>query len=325
MGGLGSLIGWAAAVVVIWWLLIVGFRNARTPDGLFWVTAGLIVAFAVAVCLHEAGHLVVGLALGEPVRKIRIGSGPTLLGTRLGGIVMQICANPLGGGAVSFSGLDSTSRGRRIATLIAGPGANLLATTYAFGFAHFGASWLGYFGVANVALFIAGALPSTSVQGGRAQPSDGLQLVNLLFRPPASSVYFERAAMTASAQAVLIHALEDAQIAGALEVTDDHLLRALIPDAALSDLFATVDLSSRLRPGGTPESSDSHTPTWSAMSNTIIETAFRKARDVGQPKPNAAGICMGLMAVECPASRLLKDAGITEGAVGRLAAIPTDA
>src|SRR5260370_24592811 len=108
-------------------------------------------------------------------------------------------------------------------------------------------------------LFLAGALPSRSVQGGRAEPAGGLQLVNLLFRPPARSAYFEGAEMAASAQAVLIHALEDAQIAGALEVTDDHLLRALNRDAALGELFATVDLSSRLRPGGTPESSDSHT------------------------------------------------------------------
>ena len=325
VGKLGSLIGSGAAVVVIWWLLFVGFRNARTPEALFWVTAGLIVSFAIAVCVHEAGHLVVGLALGEPVRKIRIGSGPTLLGTRLGGIVIQICANPLSGGAVSFSGLDSTSRGRRIATLIAGPGGNLLAAAYAFGFAHFGAAWLGTFGVANVVLFIAGAMPSTSVQGGRAQPSDGLQLFTLLFRPPARSAYFEGAEMTASAQAVLIHALEDAQIAGALEVTDDHLLRALNRDAALGELFATVNLSSRLPPGGTPESSDSHTPSWSAISHAILEMAFRKARDMGRLKPNAAGICLGLLAVECPASRLLKDAGITEGAVTKLAVIRNDA
>lgn len=325
IGRLGSLIGSGAAVVVIWWLLFTGFRDARTPDALLWVTAGLIVSFAIAVFVHEAGHLVVGLALGEPVRKIRIGSGPTLLGTRLGGMVIQICANPLGGGAVSFSGLDSTSRGRRIATLIAGPGANLLAAAYAFGFAHFGAAWLDTFGLANVVLFIAGAMPSTSVQGGRAQPSDGLQLVNLLFRPPARSAYFEGAEMSADAQAVLIHALEDAQIAGAPEVTDENLLRALNRDEALGALFATVDLSSRLPPAGTPDSSDSQTPTWSALSHQILETAFRKARDMGQLKPNAAGICLGLLAVECPASRLLKDAGITEGAVARLAAIPTDA
>ena len=324
MGRLGSVIGSGAAVVVIWWLLFTGFRDARTPNALLWVTAGLIVSFAIAVFVHEAGHLVVGLALGEPVRKIRIGSGPTLLGARLGGMVIQICANPLGGGAVSFSGLDSTSRGRRIATLIAGPGANLLAAAYAFGFAHFGAAWLGTFGLANVVLFIAGAMPSTSVQGGRAQPSDGLQLVNLLFRPPARSAYFEGAEMSADAQAVLIHALEDAQIAGAPEVTDQNLLRALNRDDALGALFATVDLSSRLPPAGTPDSSETQTPTWSVMSHTILETAFRKARDMGQLKPNAAGICLGLLAVECPASRLLKDAGITEGAVARLAAIPTD-
>lgn len=325
MGRLGSLIGSGAAVVVIWWLLFTGFRNARTPDALLWVTAGLIVSFAIAVSIHEAGHLVVGLALGEPVRKIRIGSGPTLLGSRLGGIVIQICANPLGGGAVSFSGLDSTSRGRRIATLIAGPGANLLAAAYALGFAHFGAAWLGTFGVANLVLFIAGSMPSTRVQGGRAQPSDGLQVFNLLFRPPARSAYFEGAEMAASAQAVLIHALEDAQIDGAPDVTDLNLLRALNRDDALGALFATVDLSSRLAPGGTPASSDSQTPAWSPLAHTILETAFRKARDAGKLKPDAAGICLGLLAVECPASRLLREAGITEEAVAKLAAIQTDA
>jgi len=325
MGRLGSLIGSGAAVVVIWWLLFTGFRDARTPDALVWVTASLVVSFAVAVSLHEAGHLLVGLALGEPVRKIRIGTGPTLLGARLGGIVIQICANPLGGGAVSFSGLDSTSRGRRIATLAAGPGVNLLAAAYAFGIAQFGVTWLGTFGVANVVLFIAGAMPAITMQGGRPQPSDGLQLVNLLFRPPARSAYFEGAEMAADAQAVLIHALEDAQIAGALEVSDEHLLRALNRDSAIGALFATVDLNSRLPKAGTPESSDSHTPTWSALSHTILETAFRKTRDMGRLKPNASGICLGLLAVECPASRLLRDAGITQEAVGRLAAIPTDA
>src|SRR5258708_39110773 len=137
MGGVGGVMGWGAGVVVIWWLLFVGFAHAGAPGALLGVTAGLIVSFAIAVSVHEAGHLVLGLALGEPVRKIRIGSGPTLLGTRLGGIVIQICANPLSGGAVSFSGLDSTSRGRRIATLIAGPGPHLVAAAYAFGFAHF--------------------------------------------------------------------------------------------------------------------------------------------------------------------------------------------
>src|SRR5712691_6144275 len=291
MGRLGGLVGPGVAVVVIWWLLYTGFRNARTPDGILWVTAGLIVSFALAVALHEAGHLVVGLALGEPVRKIRIGTGPTLLGARVGGIVIQICANPLGGGAVSFSLLDSTSIGRRIATLAAGPGVNLLAAAYALGLAQLGAAWLGTLGVANVVLFIAAIVPGSTREGGRPHPSDGLQLVTLLFRPPARSAYFEGAEMAADAHAVLI---------------------------------GTVDLDSRLRPEGTPDSSDSQTPTWSAISHTILETAFRKARDMGRPKPNAAGICLGLLAVECPASRLLKDAGITEEAVVKLASIPAE-
>jgi len=324
IGRLAGFIGTGAAAVVIWWVLFTGFRNAGTGGALLWVFAGLLVSLVIGIAIHEAGHLVVGLALGEPVRKMRIGSGPTLLGTRLGGIVIQICANPLGGGAVSFSTLDSTSIGRRIATLAAGPGMNLLAAAYAFGLAPVGAPWLSTFGLANVVLFIAAAMPATSTQGGRSQPSDGLQLFNLLFKPPARSAYFEGAEMAADAQAVLIHALEDAQIAGAPEVTDDHLLHALNRDAAVGALFGTVDVDSRLRPEGTPESSDPQTPTWSATSHAILEMAFRKARDMGRQKPNAAGICLGLLAVECPASRTLKDAGITEEAVVELASIPAE-
>jgi len=45
MGRLGSLIASGVAVVVIWWLLFTGFRDARTPDALLWLTATLVVSF----------------------------------------------------------------------------------------------------------------------------------------------------------------------------------------------------------------------------------------------------------------------------------------
>jgi len=324
MGRLGGYIGTGAAAVVIWWFLFIGLRNASTGTEFLWLTAGLMVSFAIAIVLHEGGHLVAGLALREPVRKIRIGSGGTVLGLRVRSIVVQVCVNPLGGGAVYFSALGSASRARRMGSLAAGPAVNLLTAAYAFELGSFGVTWLTTFGLANAVLFLASAVPGSTTEGGRPHPSDGMQLVNLLLRPPIRSAYFEGNEMAPDGQAVLVHALEEAQIAGAPEVTDDHLLRAMNKDVALAQLFATVDLNRRLPPEGTPESSDPRTPTWSAISHLIIETAFRKGRDLGLSRPNAAGLCLGLLAVDCPASSLLKDAGITEDAVTKLALVPSE-
>ena len=320
-----GLIGTAFTVVVIWWLMWTGFQSVRTTAGLIWLIAGLILSFAIAVCVHEAGHLLVGLSLGEPARKIRIGAGDTLIGFRVRGLVIQICTNPLDGGAVYFSGVDRSSRSVHIASLLAGPGTNLLAAAYAFGFVHFGVTWLGSFALANTAVLVASIVPATTTEGGRQHLSDGMQLLRLLIRPSTRSTYFEGAEMAEDAQTALVRALEDAQIAGDPEVTDEHLLRALNRDPALGELFATVGLNRRLPAGGTPDTSaDGQTPAWSAITHTVLESAFRQARDMGLPKPNAAGICLGLVAVDCPASRLLKDAGITDDAIRQLAARTTD-
>lgn len=320
-----GLVWTGISAFVIFWFMYTWVPGVRTPGALIWLAAGLTVSLAVAICLHEASHLVAGLAFGQPARKIRIGSGDTLIGFRVRGLVIQICINPLGGGAVYFSGVDSSSEGGRIASLIAGPAVNLFAAVYAFALVQFGATWLGAFALANMVAFISSAVPATSTEGGREHPSDGMQLVRLLLRPATHNAYFEGAEMAAGAHAALVRALEDAQLAGAPEVTDEHLLRALNRDPALGALFATVDLSRRLSTGGTPETSDDSTvPTWSATAQAALESAFRTARDMGLSKPNAAGICLGLLAVDCQAGRLLKDAGITDETVRELAASTID-
>jgi hypothetical protein len=321
LGRLIGLIGTVFTTLVIWWLVWTGFQDTKTTADLLWLIVGLIVSFAIAVFIHEAGHLLVGLAVGAPARKIRIGTGNTLLGLRVRGLVIQICTNPLSGGAVYFSELDSSSVGVRIASLAAGPGMNLLAAAYAIGLIHSGATWLEAFALANMATFVAAVVPATSVEGGRQHLSDGLQLLRLIIKPRTRSAYFEGAEMTPDAQAVLVHALEDAQIAGESEVTDEHIIRALNRDPVVGALFATADLDGRLPPGGTPQTStDPPTPTWSVTAHAALEAAFRMARDMGLSKPNAAGICLGLLAVDCLGSRLLVDAGISEDAVRRLAA-----
>ena len=78
-----GLIGTGLAVALIWWVGFDGVLEARTTDAILWLFAGLLVSLAVGVVVHEAGHFVVGLGLGEPVQKIRIGSGATLVGLRV--------------------------------------------------------------------------------------------------------------------------------------------------------------------------------------------------------------------------------------------------
>jgi hypothetical protein len=323
LGRLASLAGSAIALVIIWWFTYTGLQHVSTPGGLLWLAVGLVVSLAIGIVLHEAGHLIVGLAVGQPARKIRIGSGSTLISFHLRGLIVQICTNPLGGGAVYFSGVDApSSRTIRLASLAAGPAMNLLAAAYGFGLDQLGAKWLGVFGVANLVLLVTSVLPATTMEGGHQHVSDGMQILRLLMRPPHPRSYFEGAVMTGDAQAVLVRALEDAEIAGAPEVTDDHLLRALNRDPAVAALFATIDLDRRLPPGGTPET-DWQVPSWSAIAHNVIEAGFRKGRDLGLTKPNAACICLGLLAVDCPSGQLLKEAGLSEEDVRRLATTPT--
>jgi hypothetical protein len=320
---LAGLVWTGVSLVVIWWLMYTWTRQVGTFEGFIWLMVGLIVSLAIAIFIHEGGHLVAAMVFGQPARKIRIGSGDTLIGLRLRGLVIQICTNPLGGGAVYFSSLDSPTDGGRIAALLAGPAMNLLAGAYALGAIQFGVSWLGIFAIANIITFLSSAVPSTSVEGGREHPSDGMQLLRLLFKPPTPSAYFEGAEMAPDAHAVQVHAMEDAQIDGAPEVTDEHLLRALNRDPAVGPLFATVELTRRLPQGGTPQTADDgQIPTWSAAGLAVLESAFRQSRDLGVPKPNAAAICLGLLAVDCAAGRLLKEAGISEAEVRKLAATP---
>jgi hypothetical protein len=319
LGRLGGLLGTAVVLVGTFLFSFFIFLDVRGPNGILVFYVELLVALAVAVVLHEGGHLLVALALGQPARKIRIGSGSTLVGFHVGSLVVQVCSNPVGGGAVYFSGLDGSSRAIRIASLVAGPGMNLLAAVYAFALLAYDPTLLGVFALGNVAAFLSSAVPSTTVAGGQEHPSDGMQLVRLIFKPPAPSAYFEGDLMTADAHAALVLAYEDAQLAGAPEVTDEHLLRALNQDPVIGALFASVHVNSRLPAARTPASDEEAAPAWSPGAHAIIESAFHNARDMGLSKPNAAGLCLALLAADCPAARLLKDAGLDEEAVRKLA------
>jgi hypothetical protein len=216
---------------------------------------------------------------------------------------------------VYFTDFDApVSTPRRIASLAAGPGMNLVAAAYGFGLAWSGASsWMAAFGIANTALFVANILPATQVEGAIRHQSDGMQILRLLFKPAMRSSYQEGASMTEDGQAVLVHAVEDAQIVGAQEVTENHLLRALNQDTNLGPLFAGVGLDRRLPPLEYPEESHLDAPVWTAGAMGVVEATFRKARDMGHAKPNAACVCLALMESTTPAGQIVREAGIADG------------
>jgi len=312
------------AFAALWWFVFVSVRPTGTLDGIAWFAAAVVGWLAVGIVMHESGHLVVGLLTGEPVRKIRIGSGATLFSFRTGAVLVQICLNPLSGGAVYFSRVGAAPNRVHLASLAAGPGMNLLAVAYGLGFFQLGARWLAPFVIANVVLFIGSASPSVSSAGGRLQKSDGRQILDLLFGPPVPRTNYDGAEMTTDGYAVLARAGEEAQLSGAAEVTEETLLRALNLDANIGALFASVGLSDRIPPARMPESDDVTTPRVSPIASAAVEAGFQKCRDMGIQKPSAAGFCLGLLAVDCPASRLMKEAGITEDAVRKLAAVTTE-
>lgn len=326
---LGRIGGGIAAVfeaLIIFWLTFEGFIHAREAPNLLVFYAALAGCLVAAVALHECGHLIVGLAAGEPVRTLRIGSGPTLFGFRIGTLAIQVGFNLLGGGAVYFSSVGGGAGVKRLASLMAGPFVNLLAGSYAvFLYDYTGASWLGVFALANAVCFVSSAMPSITQVGGRAHPTDGMQILTMLMKPEAAleTPNFEAAVMTDGARKVLVRAGEDAFLSGVAEVSDESLLRALSLDEVVGELFASIGFIGKIPAASTADSDRLLEPHFSPAAEAAIEAGFKLGRDLGVDRPNSACICLGLLATDCPASHLMRAAGITEEAMRKLASVVT--
>lgn len=322
---LGSWAGTLVAAALLWWFLGFVLRPFGSADDLFRFAALVLAWLILAVAIHESGHLVVGLALGEPVRKIRIGSGATLFARRIKGVTVQVCLVPFTGGAVYLSRIGTGSRGSLLAAIAAGPVVNLIAVIYGLPVYRSGAGWLGAFVVANLIVFVGSATPASERSGGQVSQSDGMQILSLLFRPAMPKKVYEGGEMAGDAYAVLARAGEEAQLAGAAEITDEDLLRALNRDPAVGALFASCGFDGRMPAERVPESDEVSSVRVSKTLHDVLTASIRKCRDFGIPKPTAASFCLGLLAVDCPAGKLMKEAGITEEAVRRLiAATPED-
>ncbi len=314
----GAWVGSALAAAGLWWFIFVALRPEPTVGGIAGFCAVMLAWLVAGVVLHELGHLLVGLALGEPVRKIRIGTGATFVGFRLGGVAVQVCAIPFTGGAVYFSRISSAPRAAHLASLAAGPLVNLVAFVYALIAFENGIGWLGACALANLLIFAGSATPSLSRQAGQRHQSDGLQILNLLLQPPVPRTNYEGAEMSEDAVSALARAGEGAQLAGAAEVTDMDLLRALDEDAVVGALFASRGLRGRIPAARIAESDEISHPAIGKTMLRALTAAFQKSRDLGVQKPNAAAFCLGLLAVDCEAGRLLRDGGVDEEALRKL-------
>ena len=308
LGVLAGLLSFA----IVCWLALITARKATSINYVLWLEGGLIVSFAIATVVHESGHLIVGLLTGEPVRMMRVGSGGTLVAFRVRGVAIQVCANPLGGGAVYFSEVGAAPSRVHIASLAAGPGFNALAAVYAFVLYQFGVDWLVPFAIANVIGFVNNLIPRTAVYGGRPHATDGMQIWKLLFEPPVPTLSLEGAEIAPDAHTVLVAAIEDAQLSGAGDVTDEQLLRALAKDEAVGPVFAATGLGERIPEAKTPESDQLVPAHLGPVAHAVLDASIRKARDVGLGKANATAMAMALLASDTPAGRLMRESGVTE-------------
>jgi len=183
---------------------------------------------------------------------------------------------------------------------------------------HFGVDWLGVFVFGNLLLGVDNLIPHKFTLDGREQPTDGMQILQYLRGTTKRTLYYEGDEIAMDAQTAQVRALEEASDAGSDEVTDIHILLGLAGDRDLGPLLAPLDIRALLHVSG-PSASAETRPTWAPVTDMVEQAAFRVARDLGRTKPDAACMCLGLMAVDCPRGRLLKESGVSEATLRALA------
>src|ERR1044071_4899444 len=110
-----------------------------------------VLCFAVAMLIHELGHLVAARACQVSAGELGLGWGPKVLGFRSGGVDYKLCALPVG----AYVRLDMAELQRRplvqqVVVLLAGVIVNLVAAALAEGTA---------FGTMNLLLAATNLLP----------------------------------------------------------------------------------------------------------------------------------------------------------------------
>jgi tetratricopeptide (TPR) repeat protein len=312
-----NLIGPTAITIVAFWAV---FATQLIPYDADLVSRAVWFVGAIVFCTvtHELGHLFTGLLVHRPVRKLLIGRGATLFTARWGGVRVQVCANILSGGAVYFSSIDDTSRAEKIAVTAAGPVVNLLTGLVALALLPGGPPWMGTLVLVSMLLGAGNLYPSRFMAGGREVYTDGMRILHIALSRHETSNFFEGEDLTPDGERVTIRAIEEAMDSESDQVTDAHLLAVLDREPALHPILAPAHVAGLVRFPGPPNSLDVR-PTRSPAVAQVYKVAFQVARDLGVSPPNAACICLGLMAVPSPLAAHLRDAGVSEAALREVA------
>ena len=312
--------GPAAVVLVAMWAVV---ATPLVPADAGLLTRGLwtVVAIFLGTVTHELGHLSVGLLVHRPVRKLLIGRGTTLFTARWAGVRVQVCLDLLNGGAVYFSAIDHTSRAERIAVTAAGPAVNLLTGAVALALVPAGPPWMGTFAIVGLLLGAANLYPSRFVSGGREHLTDGTRILKLARGRRDLASFLEGDELAPDAERVTIRAIEEAMDSESDEVTEGHLLLVLDREPALHAILAPAHVADVVRFPGPPNSTDVR-PTRTATVEQIYKVTFQVARDLGVERPNAACVCLALMAVPSALATHLKESGVSEARLRDVARAP---
>ena len=312
-----NLAGPTAVTIVTLWAVLATPLLAADDDFVhraIWVLASIVFC----IVTHELGHLFVGLLVHRPVRKVLIGRGPTILWFRAGGVRVHVCADVTAGGAVYFSAIDDTSRNAHIAVTAAGPAVNLVTGIAALVLWSAGRPWLGMLAIASLFLAATNAYPSRFASGGRERHTDGMRILRLLRGERLTATFFEGEDLSLDGERVTIRALEEAMDSSSDQVTEAHLLAVLAREPELSAVLANAQINDLVRFPSPPSSVDVR-PTRTPTVGQIYKVTFQVGRDLGIARPNAACICLALMAVPSAVATRLNESGVSESLLRELA------
>jgi Peptidase family M50 len=158
--------------------------------GPIWFLAAVPVGLALGTIFHEGGHYFFAWAVGIPVRRVLIGSGPIVLSHQFGDTSVELKLFPFGGGVLFYPDL-LIRKYRWALVLIGGVFGNILV----LGLPEIVSAIIppgeirdlafGGFVASRVFIIFANLLPlRISVEGVRVA-SDGLALLSLLLLPRA--------------------------------------------------------------------------------------------------------------------------------------------
>jgi len=158
-------------------------------NGLFWIRQYLwfVVGCAIGIACHELGHLLCAAIGSIPIRLMVVGDGPLLWRGRFGETWLELRLLPFGGGVAPYPVVNY--RWYRWALVISGGVLGnvavicLVAALHAVGAAPKQAGEvLGPIVFAQLFGIVGNLLPFYANEGGTRRPSDGLQLLQLLWQ-----------------------------------------------------------------------------------------------------------------------------------------------